>query len=275
MIPPSPEQWLILVPIGFAAGAAGTFVGLGGGFIFVPLLLLVFKMEPSAVAATSLFAIMCNSVVGSILHGRARRIDWKMGFIAGLGAIPAAIAGTLLVGLVDRAAFRTIIGVILLFAAVMLIFRKNIKCGEGKPLKIFRPGSISHWKVLRNGTRYGYSFNPVVLAVFSVFKGLFAGFSGIAGGSILVPFLILAMRVPVVISAATTQFTIIFTSSAATASNIARGTIKFEYAIPLSVGVVGGAILGARLAGRVRPDVVRWALAVVVAVVSIRMLLWQ
>ena len=267
---PAPDQIALLLAVGLAAGCVGTFVGLGGGFIIVPVLLLAFKLEPAAVAATSLFVILFNSITGSFFSARQRRIDWKAGLVASVGSVPAAIAGTLVVGRMDAEVFRLVIGVVLVFSAFMLAMQRRIRKDAAGLLK----GGERRSRTLRNGATFCYRVNMPLLGAFGALKGFFAGLTGIAGGSLLGPFLILVMGIPVTVATATTLFSIVFTSASGTLSNVFGGRIVFEYAIPMALGVVLGALLGARLAGRARNDVVRWALAVVLLAVALKMILY-
>ena len=274
------QQWFLLVPVGFAVGVLGGFVGLGGGFALVPILLLLFKLDPPAAAATSLFVIFFSAAAGGIVQVRQRRVDWKMGLAASAGSVPAAIAGTLVIGYINPAAFRIIIGVALLPAAVLMFVdrkppsRNNVpseppeSCGARKGR-----GIVTGKMKFRDGTEFSYRYNIFVLLLFGIFKGFFAGLTGIAGGTILSPFMIVAMRIPVAVAAATTQFTIIFTSSSGSISNLVQVAVRFDYAIPLAAGVVAGSILGARLVRRVRGKVIRRALSIVIFAVAVRMLL--
>ena len=263
------DQIAILLAIGLVAGCVGTFVGLGGGFIIVPLLLLVFKLEPAAVVATSMFVILCNSITGSFFSARQRRIDWKAGFVVSAGSVPAVIAGTLVVEHLDAGAFSLVIGVVLVFAAIMLAIQRRIRKDATGLLK----GGERRSRTLRNGVNFRYHVNMPLLCAFGVVKGFFAGMTGIAGGSLLGPFFILVMGIPVTVATATTQFSIVFTSASGTAFNVFGGRIAFEYAIPMSVGVVAGALVGSRFAGKVRSDVVRWVLTIILLAVALKMLL--
>ena len=110
------------LPIGIFVGTYGTLIGAGGGFILVPLLLILFPDEsPALVTATSLAVVFVNSVSGSIAYARARRIGWKTGLLFALATVPGAIAGSYLVKYIPRDAFAVGFGCLLLLLAAYLL----------------------------------------------------------------------------------------------------------------------------------------------------------
>ena len=71
------DQLLLLVMIGFVVGVFGTLVGAGGGFILVPVLLLLYPgASPRAVTTVSLGVVFFNALSGSLAYARMRRIDY-------------------------------------------------------------------------------------------------------------------------------------------------------------------------------------------------------
>ena len=85
---------LLLIPLGMAVGAFGTLVGAGGGFILVPVLLLLYPDEdPKTLTATSLLVVLLNAVSGSIAYGRQKRIDYHSGKWFALATLPGAVGG--------------------------------------------------------------------------------------------------------------------------------------------------------------------------------------
>lgn len=90
---------LILIIVGFFAGSYGTIVGAGGGFIFVPVLLIFFKMNPAIAAGSGLVIVLVNSLSGIIGYAKQKKINYKAGVRIGFGAIPGSFAGVWLLQL--------------------------------------------------------------------------------------------------------------------------------------------------------------------------------
>ena len=107
----------------------------------------------------------------------------------------------------------------------------------------------------------------------SFFAGALSGLLGVGGGFLKVPAMNLGMKVPIKVAAATSNFMIGVTAIASLFVYFARGYLHPLVAAPLAVGVVGGALVGARTSAHVSPAVLRRILAVVLLVVSVQMAL--
>jgi hypothetical protein len=117
-------EYLWLVPLGFVVGAYGTLIGAGGGFVLMPVLLLVYPgQSPESLAAVSLAVVFFNAASGSVAYGRMRRIDYKSGLIFAAASIPGAVLGAMTTGLVPRRAFDAGLGGLMVLVSVFLLWR--------------------------------------------------------------------------------------------------------------------------------------------------------
>ena len=110
--------------IGLIAGLASGYVGVGGGFIMVPLMLAVLDIPMSLSSGTSLIAIMILAIPGVIEQGLLGNIDYLAGIAIVAGSIPGALVGARLVRVVPERQLRFIFGGFLLVAAVMLMLNE-------------------------------------------------------------------------------------------------------------------------------------------------------
>ena len=120
----SRKQYLQGVCIGLIAGLASGYVGVGGGFIMVPLMLAVLDIPMSLASGTSLIAIMILAIPGVIEQGLLGNIDYLAGIAIVVGSIPGALVGARLVRVVPERQLRFIFGGFLLVAAVMLMLNE-------------------------------------------------------------------------------------------------------------------------------------------------------
>jgi hypothetical protein len=261
------------LPIGIFVGTYGTLIGAGGGFILVPLLLILFPYEaPALVTATSLGVVFVNSVSGSIACARARRIGWKTGLLFALATVPGALAGSYLVKYIPRDAFGAGFGCLLLLLAVYLLVSGGRKPAPRPAADAPRPIDVVTDAA---GATFPLSYSLPLGMGLSLLIGLFSSVAGIGGGVIHVPVMTSLLGFPVHIATATSQFILIFTSLAGVVTHIADGTFTTD--LPrlavLAAGVVVGAQVGARLARRLAgPWIVR-ALALALLLAGGR-LLW-
>lgn len=120
----SRKQYLQGACIGLIAGLASGYVGVGGGFIMVPLMLAVLDIPMSLASGTSLIAIMILAIPGVIEQGLLGNIDYLAGIAIMVGSIPGALVGARLVRVVPERQLRFIFGGFLLVAAVMLMLNE-------------------------------------------------------------------------------------------------------------------------------------------------------
>ncbi|MEE9473339.1 MAG: sulfite exporter TauE/SafE family protein [Acidimicrobiia bacterium] len=106
---------VVLIGVGVVAGMLSSTLGVGGGVIYVPALVTLIGLEQIVAQGTSLAVILPTALLGSILHGRAGRVDWKVAMIAGTGAALGALGGAeIALGLSDVVRRR-------LFAAFLMV----------------------------------------------------------------------------------------------------------------------------------------------------------
>jgi uncharacterized membrane protein YfcA len=116
-------QLILMVVLGVGVGIGAAFSGLGGGFLMVPLLLLMGFSAQKAVG-TSFLGIFVISVSALVAHNKLANVDWKMGLLLGVGGVLGAQIGARLVEHVSTAQFKRIFAVILVGLAIYLFFKK-------------------------------------------------------------------------------------------------------------------------------------------------------
>lgn len=265
---------LLLVLLGFGVGAFGTLVGAGGGFILTPVLLLLYPHDsPTVLTSISLMAVFFNAGSGTIAYARQRRTDFRSGFVFGAATVPGAIGGALLVGHVSRGVFDPLMGGVLAALALWLIF------GEGRTLGTAR----RQWHTVhrdltdRRGEHYAYDVPLAKGALYSLGVGFFSSFLGIGGGVMHVPLLVRALGFPTHIATATSHFVLAVMSGTGTLTHIAAGALRVHHGLrrgaALSVGVVAGAQLGARISLHVSARVIQALLAIALLALAAQLLL--
>lgn len=107
--------------IGLCAGVLSGYVGVGGGFLMIPLFMQVLHMPMKLTSGTSLIGVLMLSVPGAIMQAALGNIHWLAGICVALGTIPGAVIGTKLLKHVPELALRFLFGGFLLVAAVLLV----------------------------------------------------------------------------------------------------------------------------------------------------------
>lgn len=268
-----PGDYLWLLPLGFLVGTFGTLIGAGGGFILVPILLLMYPHEnPELITSISLVVVFFNALSGSLSYARMKRIDYRSGRVFALATIPGAILGSLLVGYIPRRLFDGIFGALLVVAGLYLFSRKAPVESDTPP----EPGPSHTTRLLvdREGKVYHFSFNRYQGVIISVFVGFFSSMLGIGGGIIHVPMMVNLLGFPVHIATATSHFILAIMALAGTLTNLAAGKFGHGYhqALFLSAGVLLGAQLGALLSKRLHGGLILRGLSLALVLAGLRIL---
>ncbi len=116
-------NYVLMVIGGVVVGIGASFTGLGGGFLIVPLLLLLGYPAQKAVG-TSFLAILVISLSALVAHNKLANVDFRMGLLLGVGGIAGAQIGARLLEHVSTASFKRIFAAVLLGLAGYLFFQK-------------------------------------------------------------------------------------------------------------------------------------------------------
>jgi len=264
-------EWFWLVPTGLVIGAYGTIIGAGGGFILVPLLLILYPREsPDAIASVSLAVVFFNALSGTIAYARLKRVDYGSGLLLSAATVPGAVVGALTTGLIPRRPFDLMVGVLLVGMSVFLVARPLPAAGG-------RWGSFRFDRRIidRDGRAHAWSYDPVLGVGLSVVIGFVSSLLGIGGGFIHVPVMVNLLSFPVHIAAATSHFTLTVMTFVASGVHLLTGTLAGTAyrVVPLAVGVIVGAQVGARLAQRMHGAWIIRALVLALVFVGLRLII--
>jgi uncharacterized membrane protein YfcA len=264
---------LLLIPIGIAVGTFGTLVGAGGGFLLVPILLLIYPdRSPETITAMSLLVVFFNATSGSLAYARFGRIDYYSGAWFAVGTLPGAVIGAVLVGYIPRRTFDAVFAGTLLAIGLYLIFRRGTQAIRD-PLT--GRGVVRREMPDRHGHRFVYSYRLWQGVALAAAIGFVSSLLGIGGGVVHVPVMVTVLHFPVHIAAATSQFVLAFMAGEGTAVHVFEGTLHWDRALVesllLAAGAIPGAQAGAMLSRRVAGPGIMRALAVALVVVGVRL----
>ncbi|MHB8773084.1 MAG: sulfite exporter TauE/SafE family protein [Syntrophales bacterium] len=268
-----PLEYLWLIPLGFVLGAYGTLIGAGGGFVLVPVLLMLYPHETTdIITGISLAVVFFNALSGTLAYARMRRIEYRSGITFSVATIPGAILGALATAYVPRRLFDPFFGLALVAVSIYLAFRS-----EPRP-KLGQPCPPNHRECLvtdADGTSHRFFYSQPLGIGMSGAVGFLSSLLGIGGGPIYVPALVHLLNFPILVATATSQFVLTTMALAGTFTHIAAGTFTSGYrrTFMLVIGVILGAQFGARLSRRVQGTWIIRGLAIALAVVGVRLLM--
>ncbi len=245
------ELWK-LVLIGLVAGIVGGGLGLGGGIVLVPLLVVV-GFEQHRAHATSLAAIVLIAVAGALSFGLSDEIAIGLGITIGIGGVLGSVIGASIMHRVSARSLTIVFGIVLLVAAVRMI-------SGATPL----PGSGD----------FGTSTEVVIALLIGLVAGFFAGLAGVGGGVVIVPSTVLLLGLPQHQAQGTSLVAIVFTAVAGTIVNLRNQRVRPKDGLVVGVGGVVGALIGSQLALGIEGRTLSLVFGFLVLFVAIRSL-WR
>jgi uncharacterized protein len=259
---------LAMFAFGAGVGAVGTMVGVGGGFLIVPVIaLLEPTWQPRAITAYSLAVVCANACSGTLAYVRQRRVDRRSVVAFAAAAIPGVLLGVLGADTLDRGWFDPLFGILLAAMAAWLTIAP-----QQRPKN---PGGGAVRELVdAHGRRYRWSFDMRLGMAGSVVVGVVSALFGIGGGPVQVPFLVTLLNYPEHVATATSHAVLAVTTLVATLVHAGQG--DYQGTLPLTLataaGALAGAPLGARLSRFVPGKTLLRILAAMLAFIAVRLI---
>lgn len=271
------DNFILLLSIGFFVGTLGTLIGAGGGFILVPLLIIMQPdFSPETITAISMAIVACNAISGSVAYISSGRVDFKAGLLFAAFTIPGSILGVMTTKYISREIFDIIFGIVLLALAIFLFIKGGKKTSITKPVEA-KKGWVQQRLVDKWNEVYNYSYDIRKGSVLSIFVGYFSPLLGIGGGIIHVPAMVEWLRFPVHIATATSHFILAIMATVSVIVHIYNGNyndpVIFRMVVWLGIGAIVGAQVGAFLSRKLKGKIIIKALAVSLGLVGVRILM--
>lgn len=270
-----------LVVLGLFAGLIGALVGIGGGLIIVPVLLYGFGYPPHASVAASLVSVVATSTSASTVYVRNGLANMRLGMSLEVATTVGGLAGGLLASQLSGSTLSGIFGVAMGVTAALMLRSRDVASKGSKPATVSSHGWEEHGTLAggyvdeHTGQLVEYRAERLGVGMsVSLVAGALSGLLGIGGGFLKVPAMSLGMRVPIRVATATSNFMLGVTASTSLFVYFARGDVHPRMCAPIAIGVVLGALVGARLMSRVPAVFLRRLVAVVLLVVGAQML-WK
>jgi uncharacterized protein len=234
-------------------------VGLGGGFILVPILRLFLGFSPADAAGTSLVLIVANSASGAATYLLQRRVHLKIGVLIAAGALPGSVLGAIASVHISPRLFDTLLALLLVGVAVDMAWNAERRMA----------GRVEHHRV---SAIKGMSYRAALALGFIV--GIFSSLFGLGGGIVLVPTFLYFSELPAHAISATSHFAILLTSPVGLIVHIIQRDIVGRDVLPLVVGGLLGGPIGARLSLRLKSPQLLIVVAIALAIAAVS-LIWR
>lgn len=254
-------EGIFLLIIGIIAGGYGTIIGAGGGFIFVPALLIFLNMDPVIAAGSGLVIVLINSLTGVIGYSKEKRIHYQIALTIGISAIPGALIGVWLLQLYSSKYFHVIFAMILVTLGIFLL-SKNTP---------FKRNLFSRNTYSVKTPNKQIKLNRKWLLPLGLMIGILSSYLGIGGGWLLVPILIYLFKIPTHQATATSILSLCIYSTIGVSLQIYYNNIDWITVIFGGVGVIIGANLGVLISRRLSGKIIMQMLSFLLIVIGVRM----
>jgi len=267
---------LVILLLGIGIGIISSMLGIGGGIIVVPLLVVLLAVNPRSASAISLLGGMFVATSSTVSYSRQvpRPTMVKIGLLLTLVTVPGSILGAWLASYLEGVsdmAVRYVFAAVLFPIALKMVF----------PAKKKESGNVASELVAFRASRIG--LHTIALTLMgSLIAGVLSGLLGLGGGAIVVPLLTFVMHMPMHGAVATSMLTMVFTTFSGTFTNIFLGEMSLipadglifgtaVYGIAIGIGMLTGAPIGVRYACRVKASNLKAAFGIMLIYPIIRM----
>jgi uncharacterized membrane protein YfcA len=266
--------------LGFAAvsllaGLIGALAGVGGGMIVIPALTILFGIDIRLAIGASIVSVIATSSGAAAAYVRERMTDMRIGMLLELATTTGAVVGALLVAAISPGVLYVLLGMVLLLSAVQQALRlgeelPSASAASPPPGRLRLAGSYPD-SVLGREVKYAAQRVPLGFTLMAG-AGVVSGLLGIGSGALKVLAMDGAMRLPMKVSTATSNFMIGVTAAASAGIYLGRGDVDVTIAAPVALGVLAGATMGARVLPRLSNRRVRFVFVPVLVVIGLETL---
>lgn len=272
----------LLIGIGGMVGLLSGLVGVGGGFLLTPILIMI-GIPPTVAAASDSCQIVAASSSGVAAHFRLGNVDLKMGSVLLLGGLCGGAFGVQIIKVLRRlgeADFVITAAYIILLGSLgsYMFFESLQRLRRGTVVwKSHRPGRtgsfLSSLPLQMDFPRSRVRHSVLVPLVLSSLVGILATIMGVGGGFIMLPMMVYLLRMPTHVAVGTSLFQILFLCSGVTYMQaVTNHTVDLMLALLLAAGSTIGAQIGARLSRLLRGEQLIILLGILALTVTVRML---
>jgi uncharacterized membrane protein YfcA len=267
---------LMVFAAAILASAFGGMLGMAGGIFIVPLLVTLVDVDFQTAVGASLISVIACSCSSAAPLFTANLINIRLAVVLEVATTAGALTGVLLIGRIPVDLLYLLFSLILVASAVQMYQRRkvtvltdDVRAGWGSSLQLDgtyteRPGGAA--------VAYRVERLPAGMSLMYV-AGLVSALLGIGSGVLKIPAMDAALRLPLKVSSATSNFMIGVTATASASALLIRGDIDPTIAGPAALGSVLGAVAGARILMRLSGNRARLLFVVVLLALAVQMLL--
>jgi uncharacterized protein len=257
---------------GFIAGTFGALLGLGGGVLLIPFLVMLLGVPMHQAIATSIIAVIATSSAGAAMNLERRIVHMRLGMLLEIATVTGAILGGITANYLSASVLAKLFSGLLFLVALIMIWRVRQHTNQES---IYTDGTLpgsfyddANEKIVH----YTVKNVPAALLV-SIVAGNVSGLLGVGGGIFKVPAMHILSGIPMKAATATSNFMIGVTAAASAFIYFAHGHLNPFIASTAALGVLAGSMTGVRISRKIHSKVLTWIFALTLLGISIQLYL--
>ncbi len=265
---------LAMFATAIGAGLLGSLIGLGGGIIITPALVLFFHVDIRYAMGAALASVIATSSGAAAAYLRDGVSNMRIGLFLSIATTMGAVGGALMMKETNPAVLSLIFGFALLVTAGLSLRKNKDSVGLELPidpvaakLRLDDALPTSAGPQSYHVQHVGWGFLVMVVA------GMLSGLLGIGSGAFKVLGMDQIMRIPFKVTTTTSNFMIGVTAAASIGIYLKNGYLDPVLVFPVALGVLVGAFFGARLLPVVPVALLKFIFLAAIAVIGIQMIL--
>jgi len=249
--------YLIYLVVGLAAGVVGGLLGTGGCALMMPVIRFGFDFNPAIAVGTTLTAVVFTAGSGAVQHLRMKNVDKTTAIQVGISGVIGVIIGSIVFAYIKDYGdvIDLIIGIAFILVSLRMLYEGLLGKTPPPPAGTTMPGTAASKSVL------GASV------------GTLTGIIGLGGGYALVPAFLYFLRAPMKLAIGTSMAAFVWMALVGAAFKIYQGVVNIPVAVTLGVGALIGAIYGAKLVAKFKPNVLKALFGFLFLYVSLKYIL--
>jgi uncharacterized membrane protein YfcA len=266
--------WLFAVSLG--ASALGGMLGMASGIFVVPILTIFGHIDIRTAIGASIVSVIACSCGSASPFLKAGLVNIRLAIVLETTTTLGALTGVLLVGVIPTAYLFNLFALILALSAQQMLARRGETAGAATTADTWGWAGALRLDASYpdRGQRVEYRVQRLPLGMLLMYgAGLISALLGIGSGVLKIPAMDTALRLPIKVSSATSNFMIGVTAAASAGAYFLRGDIVPAVAGPVALGSVVGSLIGARILMAVSNERIRLLFVVVLVALALQMAL--
>lgn len=249
-------MYLIYLLTGLLAGVVGGLLGTGGCALMMPVIRFGFHFDPAFAVGTTLTAVVFTAGSGAFQHMRMKNVDRTTALQVGLSGVLGVVIGSVVFGYIQPYGdvIDLIIGIAFIIVSVRMLYE----------------GLVGKMPPAQGSTMPGTTLSKTGLGGAI---GILTGIIGLGGGYALVPSFVYFMKAPMKLAIGTSMAAFVWMALVGAIIKIYQGVVDIPVAVTMGVGALIGAIYGAKLVAKFKPNVLKTLFGLLFLYVSLKYIL--